>query len=95
MWGKELRLLLEVLKGQERLMAGITEIKAGQAVEKADLVQLTGLITQLLTAFAGGQMTPTQAQDLLDEITSQDATIKSAITSITTALPQPPEPQQG
>lgn len=67
-------------------MAGITDIQTAQSVEKADLAILANLITQLLTAFASGQMTPVQAQAVLDEINSEDATAKSQITSIQTAL---------
>lgn len=70
-------------------MAGISDIQAAQAAEKADLVTLTGLVTQLLTAFASGAMTPAQAQAVLDEISAEDATVKSNITSIQAALPAP------
>ena len=74
----------------DRIMAGINDITIAQTAEKADLVTLTGLITQLLAAFASGAMTPAQAQTVLDEINSEDATIKTSITSIQAALP----PQQ-
>ena len=70
-------------------MAGITDIQAAQTAEKGDLVTLTGLITKLLAAFASGAMTPTQAQAVLDEINTEDATVKSNIASIQAALPPP------
>lgn len=77
-------------------MAGISDIQSAQAAEKSDLATLAGLITQLLTAFASGQMTPAQAQAVLDEINSEDSTIKTNISSIQNALtpPAPPAPAQ-
>ena len=88
--------LTRVLKNQETIMAGISDIQSAQAAEKSDLATLAGLITQLLTAFASGQMTPAQAQAVLDEINSEDSTIKTNISSIQNALtpPAPPAPAQ-
>ncbi len=82
---------------QEKIMAGITDIQSAQAAEKADLATLTGLIGQLLAAFASGAMTPAQAQAVLDEINAEDSTVKSNITTIQAALPPaapapPPQP---
>lgn len=71
-------------------MAGIAEVQSALAQEKADLLTLTGLIAQLLAAFAGGNLTPAAAQALLDEITDDDSTVKSSIASITAALPAVP-----
>lgn len=73
-------------------MAGIDDIKKAQAAEKADLVTLSGLVTQLLTAFATQTMTPADAQALLDEMNAEDTSIKSNITSIQAALAPPPPP---
>ena len=70
-------------------MAGITDIQAAQTAEKADLVTLTGLISQILAAFASGAMTPAQAQSVLDEINSEDSTVKTNIASLQAALPTP------
>lgn len=70
-------------------MAGITDIQTAQSAEKADLVTLTGLTAQLLAAFASGAMTPAQAQAVLDEINSEDSTVKTNIASIQAALPTP------
>ena len=72
---------------QEKIMAGITDIQAAQAAEKQDLATLATLITQLLTAFASGAMTPAQAQAVLDEINSEDSTVKTNIATIQAALP--------
>lgn len=80
-------LLTEIHKGQKTIMAGISDIKTAQAAEKADLAALTGLINQLLAAFAAGTLSPADAQAILDETTSEDATVKSSIASITAALP--------
>jgi hypothetical protein len=73
-------------------MAVVTDLEAAQAAEKADLATLAGLITQLLAAFAAGAITPAQAQGLLDEINSEDATVKTNIASIQSALPPAPAP---
>ena len=82
-----------IIQNQEnKIMPGITDITAAQAAEKKDLVTLTGLIAQLLAAFASGAMTPAQAQSVLDEINQEDATVNSQITSIQAALPTPPAP---
>lgn len=71
-------------------MAGLSDVKTALAAEKADLATLTGLITQLLAAFAAGTLSSADAQTLLDEINTDDATVKSSITSIQSALPTPP-----
>jgi len=68
-------------------MPGISDVKAAQATEHADLVVLSQLLQQLLTAFASGQMTAADAQALLDETNAQDATVKTNIASIQSALP--------
>lgn len=71
------------------IMAAIDDLDKAQAAEKADLATLTGLITQLLTAFANQTMTPAQAQALLTEMNAEDATITSNTASIKTALGLP------
>ena len=68
-------------------MAGITDIINAEAQEHSDLAALTALVPQLLTAFASGQMTPAQAQALVDGMSADDSTIKTTITSIQAALP--------
>ncbi len=70
-------------------MAGITDIQTAQAAEKSDLAALGTLIGQLLAAFASGAMTPAQAQAVLDEINSEDSTVKTNIATIQAALPTP------
>jgi len=72
---------------QRRIMAGITDIINAEAQEHSDLAALTALVPQLLTAFASGQMTPAQAQALVDGMSADDSTIKTTITSIQAALP--------
>lgn len=79
--------LTAIETNQEKIMAGIIDIQAAQAAEKADLVTLTGLISQLLAAFASGAMTPAQAQAVLDEINGEDTTVKTNISTIQAALP--------
>ncbi len=76
---------------QGRLMAAIDDLQKAQAAEKADLAALGALITQLLTAFVNGTITPTQASDLLNEMNAEDATIQTNIASIQTTL-NPPTP---
>lgn len=77
---------VELLKGQVKIMAGVSDIQTAQAAEKADLAILVGLVPQLLAAFASGQMTPAQAQGILDEINSEDSTIKTSTGTIQAAL---------
>ena len=72
--------------GQEKIMAAIDDLKAAQAAEKSDLATLAGLVTQLLQAFAAGTITPTDAKALVDEMNAQDATVKTNIASIQSAL---------
>ncbi len=79
----------QILTQQRSIMAAIDDLKKAQAAEKADLVTLSGLLTQLLAAFAAGTITPTDAQALLDEMNAQDATVKTNIASIQSALPTP------
>ena len=67
-------------------MSTISNILTAQAAEKADLAILVGVIPQLLTVFANGQMTPAQAAQVLAEINAEDATIQSQTTAIQTAL---------
>lgn len=69
-------------------MATIDELKAAQAEEKADLATLAGLVTAILTSVAAGTMSAADAQIILDEMHSQDSTIKTTIASIQAVLPQ-------
>jgi len=82
----------QISKGQTQTMATINSILTAQAAEKADLALLVTAIPQLLTAFANGTMTPTQAAQVLAEIQSEDATIQTQTASITAALAPPAPP---
>jgi hypothetical protein len=73
----------------DKIMAGVLDIKNAQATEKADLATLVALIPQLLTAMANGTLSPADAQNILDEINAEDATVKSSVTTITAALAPP------
>lgn len=81
----------QLLKENQTIMAGIADIQTLVNQEKADLVTMSSLITQLLTAFANETLTPADAQALVDELTSNDTTVKGAISSIQNAL-TPPAP---
>jgi hypothetical protein len=70
-------------------MATIANILAAQAQEDTDLGILTASIQTLLTAFANGNITPAQAQQILTDMQSEDATINTLNTSINTALNPP------
>lgn len=77
-------------------MATIASILAAQQQEKTDLATLAGAIQQLLTAFASGQMTAAQAQQVLTEMQAEDTTIQSLATSINNTLnPPAPAPPAG
>lgn len=68
-------------------MAGLSDVQAALAAEKADLATLATQITQLLAAFASGGLSPADAQALLDTINGDDSSIKSSIAAISAALP--------
>ncbi len=80
-------MLQAIEKGLTKVMAGLADIQTAQSATKSDLAALVALITQLLTAFASGSITPAQAQTILDEIQAEDATVKSSIATISAALP--------
>lgn len=92
--GSDNRAQLETIIQQGRkALSAIDDLQKAQAAEKADLASLGGLITQLLTAFVNGTITPTQASDLLNEMNAEDATIQTNIASINATLnPPPPTP---
>jgi hypothetical protein len=79
-----------VLRNQGDIMATLAQILAAQQQEKTDLSTLAGLIQQLLTAFANGNLTPAQASGILTEMQSEDSTIESLAASINTALGNTP-----
>lgn len=70
-------------------MAGVTDVNNSATTLHADLVAENGLIKQLLTAFAQGNLTPAQAQALVDQMDSDDTDAKSNIAAITAVLPTP------
>jgi len=68
-------------------MAGVSDVQSAQTTLHDDLVAENGLIKQLLTAFAAGNLTPAQAQALVDQMNADDADAKSNVAAITAALP--------
>ena len=74
-------------KDIKTLMAGVTDVQSAETTLHADLVAENGLIKQLLTAFANGNLSPTQAQALVDTMNQDDADAKSNVAAITAALP--------
>src|ERR1041385_8851850 len=79
------------LKGEQKQMAiALSDIAAVEAAERADLATLTGLVSQILTAVANGQMDQTAAQALLDSMNADDASVKSNIASIQAPLTPAP-----
>lgn len=70
-------------------MAGLADVKTALAAEHGDLVTLTGLVVKLLQAQASGSLSAADAQALLDTITGDDASVKTSIDAITTALTPP------
>lgn len=79
-------------KDIKSIMAGITDVNSAETTLHQDLVAENGLILQLLTAFANGNLTSTQAQALVDGMNADDATAKSNVAAITAALPAPAAP---
>jgi hypothetical protein len=86
------RKLDDLKKGQTEIMASIADILAAQAQEDADLKTLTTSVQTLLTAFASGQITPAQAQQILTDMQAEDATVNTLNASINTALGVTPAP---
>jgi hypothetical protein len=87
--------LQQILNNQEKIMASIANVLAADAQLKTDVASLSGLVTQLITAFAAlanGSLTPAQAQQLLSDLQGDDTTVTSATTAIQTALAPPPAP---
>jgi ABC-type transporter Mla subunit MlaD len=80
------RKLDDLKKGQTEIMASIADILAAQAQEDADLKTLTTSVQTLLAAFANGQITPAQAQQILTDMQAEDATVNTLNSSINTAL---------
>ncbi len=76
-------------KGQTAMAANITSILAAQATEKADLATLVALVPQILAAVAAGTFTPAQAQQILTEMQSEDASIVNLNAALQAALPTP------
>jgi len=68
-------------------MDGVSDVQSAQTTLHDDLVAENGLIKQLLTAFAAGNLTPAQAQALVDQMNADDADAKSNVAAITAALP--------
>ncbi len=74
-------------QGERKIMAGLSDVTSAQTTLHADLVAENGLIKQLLAAFAAGNLTPAQAQALVDGMNADDADAKSNVAAITAALP--------
>lgn len=70
-------------------MSALSDLQNTEQQEHADLVTLSALIPQILTAVANGTLDPTGAATLLTNMQGDDSTIKTAITSIQGALPTP------
>jgi hypothetical protein len=86
----------EIISNQEKIMASIAQVLAADAALKADIISLSGLVTQLITAFAAlanGSLSPAQAQQLLTDLQGDDTTVDSAAAAISTTLnPTAPAP---
>lgn len=85
------KILERIEEKVNKIMASIVDILAAQGKEKADLAILVGLVNGLLTAVAAETITPAQAQGILDEMNSQDASITTLSTAVD-AVVNPPIP---
>jgi len=86
--GNQHRQVLEAIHTQgEKTLVALADLAKVEAAEREDLATLSGLVTQILTAVATGQMDQTAAQALLDAMSGDDATVKSNIAAIQAALP--------
>lgn len=71
---------------EEIVMGAFQTVQNAEALLHTDLATENGLITQLLTAFANGTISPAQAQALVTQIQSDDTTAQQNATAIQAAL---------
>ncbi len=92
---KIIELLNNVLEMESAAMANLSDVKAAQASEKADLAVLVALVPQILQLVVSGSLSSADAQALIDEMTNQGTDIKSSIAAINKVLVVPPPPPPG
>lgn len=83
---------------ETKIMADLSDVKAALAAEKADLALLVSLVPKILQQLLNGQLSSADAQALIDDMTSDDTSIKSSIDAINKALAAPtptPAPTPG
>jgi hypothetical protein len=83
------QLLQKVLDLESAAMADLSDVKAALAAEKADLALLVSLVPKILQQLLNGQLSSADAQALIDDMTSDDTSIKSSIDAINKALASP------
>jgi hypothetical protein len=83
------QLLQKVLDLESAAMADLSDVKAALAAEKADLALLVSLVPKILQQLLNGQLSSADAQALIDDMTSDDTSIKSSIDAINKALANP------
>ncbi len=86
---KIIELLNNVLEMESAAMANLSDVKAAQASEKADLAVLVALVPQILQLVVNGSLSSTDAQALIDEMTNQGTDIKASISAINKVLVAP------
>lgn len=69
----------------------IAQLLAAETQENTDLTTLAGLVQTLLAAFAGGNITQAQAQQLLTGMQSGDTTVTGLANSVNAVI-APPAP---
>lgn len=86
-WARSIEQKLDSIQGDvKKIMASIASILAAQQQEDTDIGLLSTAVTNLLSAFANGQITPAQAQQILTDMQTEDATIQGLSSSINSAL---------
>ncbi len=84
-----IELLTKVLEMESAAMANLSDVKAAQASEKADLAVLVALVPQILQLVVSGSLSSADAQALIDEMTNQGTDIKASISAINKVLVAP------
>lgn len=67
-------------------MATAASILTAIQTENTDIQTLSGLIANLLTAFANGSLTPAQAAQMLAGVQSGDTSVQSLSSQVSAAL---------
>lgn len=87
-----LTLLRGLVEKADKIMAGVSDVKAAQLKESQDLALLHAALQNILTAVANNNLSSADAQALVDAMNSDDSTVQSDLAAINAAIPPSPAP---